>query len=200
MINGRSEKYVSESNRKRHRCGTRIYDAIHSAEENGDAVIGRIRGVYPVRQTAAAALARSDLFIAKKTATPLSVPPSSILCSRRPMPARRGRATRPRATSSCCTRSSSTPPPREKGLAARSSIFMSREQKAEVAARCAWTPMPAICVPARCTKSSAIRRLPSSPAQRTASPMCSLCCRKTSRLTAALFHEEYKTKLPSLFS
>lgn len=37
MINGRSEKYVSESNRKRHRCGTRIYDAIHSAEENGDA-------------------------------------------------------------------------------------------------------------------------------------------------------------------
>lgn len=88
---------------------TRIYDAIHSAEENGDAVIGWIRGVYPVRQTAADAAAR-------------------------------------------------------------------------------------------CIKSSAIRRLPSSPAQRTASPMCSLCCRKTSRLTAALFHEEYKTKLPSLFS
>lgn len=31
---------------------TRIYDAIHTAEENGDAVIGWIRRVYPVRQTA----------------------------------------------------------------------------------------------------------------------------------------------------
>lgn len=41
---------------------TRIYDAIHSAEENGDAVIGWIRGVYyPVRQTAADAAAGKGL-------------------------------------------------------------------------------------------------------------------------------------------
>lgn len=44
---------------------TRIYDAIHTAEENGDAAIGWIRGVYPVRQTAADAVARGDLFVAK---------------------------------------------------------------------------------------------------------------------------------------
>lgn len=36
----------------------RIYDAIHTAEENGTAAIGWIRGVYPVRQTAADAVER----------------------------------------------------------------------------------------------------------------------------------------------
>ena len=40
-----------------------IYDALHSREEAGRACIGWVRGVYPTRQTAAAALARGDLFV-----------------------------------------------------------------------------------------------------------------------------------------
>ena len=40
-----------------------IYGHIHSAEEQGEAVIGWIRGVYPERQTALEALARGDLFV-----------------------------------------------------------------------------------------------------------------------------------------
>lgn len=41
----------------------RIYDNIHTAEENGSAVIGWARGVYPTRETAEAALRRRDLFV-----------------------------------------------------------------------------------------------------------------------------------------
>ena len=40
----------------------RLYDAIHTAEENGERTIGWIRGVYPVRVTAENALKRDDLF------------------------------------------------------------------------------------------------------------------------------------------
>jgi len=41
----------------------KIYDKIHTAEENGDAVVGWVRGVYPERETALAALNRGDLFV-----------------------------------------------------------------------------------------------------------------------------------------
>ncbi len=41
----------------------KIYDDIHAAEERGEAEIGWKRGVYPVRATAEAALARGDLFV-----------------------------------------------------------------------------------------------------------------------------------------
>ena len=41
-----------------------IYEAIHTEEEQGRAVIGWSRGVYPVRKTAEDALARGDLFTA----------------------------------------------------------------------------------------------------------------------------------------
>ena len=40
-----------------------IYDAQHSAEEAGKTTVGWIRGVYPTRATAEAALARNDLFV-----------------------------------------------------------------------------------------------------------------------------------------
>ena len=40
-----------------------IYDAVHSAEEAGERIIGWERGVYPTRATAEAALARGDLFV-----------------------------------------------------------------------------------------------------------------------------------------
>ena len=40
-----------------------LYDAIHTAEENGKQTIGWIRGVYPVRATAEDALRRNDLFV-----------------------------------------------------------------------------------------------------------------------------------------
>lgn len=40
-----------------------IYDDIHTAEEEGGQTIGWIRGVYPVRATAEAALERDDLFV-----------------------------------------------------------------------------------------------------------------------------------------
>ena len=40
-----------------------LYDAIHTAEENGKQIIGWIRGIYPVRKTAEMALERDDLFV-----------------------------------------------------------------------------------------------------------------------------------------
>ena len=44
----------------------RIYEHIHDEEENGRAVIGWIRNVYPVRRTAEDALSRNDLFVMKE--------------------------------------------------------------------------------------------------------------------------------------
>lgn len=41
----------------------KLYDAIHTAEENGKQTIGWIRGIYPVRKTAEMAHARDDLFV-----------------------------------------------------------------------------------------------------------------------------------------
>lgn len=40
-----------------------IYERIHDEEEQGRSAIGWLRGVYPVRSTAEAALARGDLFV-----------------------------------------------------------------------------------------------------------------------------------------
>ena len=40
-----------------------IYAKIHTAEENGDVVIGWERGIYPERETAQAALERGDIFV-----------------------------------------------------------------------------------------------------------------------------------------
>jgi len=40
-----------------------LFEEIHSAEESGKVTIGWIRGVYPVRATAEAALGRGDLFV-----------------------------------------------------------------------------------------------------------------------------------------
>lgn len=42
---------------------SQIFEEIHDAEEAGRAVIGWVRGVYPTRATAEAALARGDLFV-----------------------------------------------------------------------------------------------------------------------------------------
>lgn len=41
----------------------RLYDAIHTAEENGLITTGWRRGIYPARATAEAALARGDLYV-----------------------------------------------------------------------------------------------------------------------------------------
>ena len=40
-----------------------VYNAQHTAEEAGKSTVGWIRGVYPTRATAQAALARDDLFV-----------------------------------------------------------------------------------------------------------------------------------------
>lgn len=40
-----------------------VYDHIHTAEENGEATTGWLRGIYPRRETAAAAIERDDLFV-----------------------------------------------------------------------------------------------------------------------------------------
>ncbi len=44
----------------------RIYEHIHTEEEAGRAQIGWVRGVYPERATAAAALERGDLFVGEQ--------------------------------------------------------------------------------------------------------------------------------------
>lgn len=41
----------------------KLYDEIHTAEEENKQKIGWIRGIYPVRATAEAALKRGDLFV-----------------------------------------------------------------------------------------------------------------------------------------
>ena len=41
----------------------RMYDEVHDAQERGELVTGWIRGIYPVRATAEAALERDDLFV-----------------------------------------------------------------------------------------------------------------------------------------
>lgn len=46
-----------------------IYARIHTAEEKGEAVIGWRRGIYPERETAAAALGRGDLFVLEDEGT-----------------------------------------------------------------------------------------------------------------------------------
>jgi len=40
-----------------------VYEAVHTAEEEGRAVIGWVRSVYPTKKTAEAAFARGDLFV-----------------------------------------------------------------------------------------------------------------------------------------
>lgn len=40
-----------------------IYEAIHDSEEAGDVTIGWIRGVYPTKATAEAAVLRDDLYV-----------------------------------------------------------------------------------------------------------------------------------------
>ena len=40
-----------------------IYNEIHTQEETGHAVIGWIRGVYPVRKTAEDAVEREEMFV-----------------------------------------------------------------------------------------------------------------------------------------
>lgn len=40
-----------------------VYDAIHTAEEEGKATVGWVRGVYPTEDTAQAAFLRGDLFV-----------------------------------------------------------------------------------------------------------------------------------------
>ncbi len=46
-----------------------IYDAIHTAEEAGKASIGWVRGVYPTRATAQAALDAGELFVLESDGT-----------------------------------------------------------------------------------------------------------------------------------
>lgn len=46
----------------------KLYDAIHTAEEENKQDIGWVRGIYPVRATAEAALKREDLFVLEEMA------------------------------------------------------------------------------------------------------------------------------------
>ncbi|MDD6233881.1 MAG: GNAT family N-acetyltransferase [Lachnospiraceae bacterium] len=48
---------------------TRIYDAVHEAEESGAQTIGWIKGVYPVRDTAEQAVARGDMYVLESDGT-----------------------------------------------------------------------------------------------------------------------------------
>ena len=41
----------------------KIYDEIHTAEENGQQTIGWIRGIYPTRKTAEESILRGDMFV-----------------------------------------------------------------------------------------------------------------------------------------
>lgn len=44
----------------------KIYDGIHTAQEQGVMITGWARGVYPVRKTALDAITRGDLFVMEK--------------------------------------------------------------------------------------------------------------------------------------
>ena len=45
---------------------TALFEDIHTAQENGQLFVGWVRGVYPTRATAEAALQRADLFVAEE--------------------------------------------------------------------------------------------------------------------------------------
>lgn len=42
-----------------------IYDEIHTAEEEGNATVGWVRGIYPTRQTAEDSVKAGDMFVAE---------------------------------------------------------------------------------------------------------------------------------------
>ncbi len=46
---------------------SRIYDEIHQAEEEGTITTGWLRNIYPIRETAEAALKRGDLFVLEES-------------------------------------------------------------------------------------------------------------------------------------
>lgn len=58
MIRNASEKDVDRV--------AEIYEAIHQAEAQGKLTVGWARGVYPVRETARAAVERGDLFVSER--------------------------------------------------------------------------------------------------------------------------------------
>lgn len=58
MIRTATEKDIS--------AVARIYEHIHNEEEAGRASIGWVRGVYPTRETAQAALERGDLYVCEE--------------------------------------------------------------------------------------------------------------------------------------
>ena len=50
----------------------RLYDRVHTEEEEGRACIGWLRGVYPTEETAKAALGRGDLYVLEEGGTALA--------------------------------------------------------------------------------------------------------------------------------
>lgn len=48
---------------------SRVYDDIHTAEENGKITVGWARGVYPTEKTAEASIRRGDMFVLEEDGT-----------------------------------------------------------------------------------------------------------------------------------
>lgn len=121
----------------------RVYEHVHDAEEAGPAQVGWVRGVYPVRSTAEAALRRrwsgATCSWRRRTA-PWWAPASSTGFRRTFTRALRGSTTRRMTRSWSCTRWPSIRRPENGALAAPSPHFTSSTPGSMAAGICASTP------------------------------------------------------------
>ena len=113
----------------------RVYEHVHDAEEAGPAQVGWVRGVYPVRSTAEAALERGDLFVEEADGAVVGTGFRRTFTR-----ALRGSTTRRMTRSWSCTRWPSIRRPENGALAAPSPHFTSSTPGSMAAGICASTP------------------------------------------------------------
>ena len=117
----------------------RVYEHVHDAEEAGPAQVGWVRGVYPVRSTAEAALEQGDLFVEEADGAVVGTGIFNRLQAD-VYAALRGSTTRRMTRSWSCTRWPSIRRPENGALAAPSPHFTSSTPGSMAAGICASTP------------------------------------------------------------
>ena len=145
----------------------KIYDELHQAEEEGTTTIGWLRGIYPVRATAEAALDRGDLFS-------MRVRPGSTRCRR--------------TRSASCIPLSSLPALNEGDSEGSLPVFTRPMPRKPGAASCGSTRTRGTCRPGPCTKVSDTGRSMSFRRCSTGSPASTWCCWKNGSADPAAPH------------
>ena len=177
----------------------KIYDELHQAEEEGTTTIGWLRGIYPVRATAEAALDRGDLFLRRQPLiagiclsskrTGRSSGPGSSTASRSMSMRVRPGSTRCRRTrSASCIPLSSLPALNEGDSEGSLPVFTRPMPRKPGAASCGSTRTRGTCRPGPCTKVSDTGRSMSFRRCSTGSPASTWCCWKNGSADPAAPH------------